>query len=453
MDPPNPPPPLRSAQAVAHLASFSARKAAANEPCSVHVVAVELYRENLRDLLLVPTPSSNRGREEHAGGAPAGNRTPDRAAAESRLADSTPTPLHVATCPLRGVWVKGAVEIAVDHRDGGVAALERVRAASARRAVGRTGLNADSSRSHLVVGFRVETTTGMEPGTTSLSAKLFLVDLAGCEKAAKSLAAGERLDEAKGINRSLSALGNVVSALVERDRVVKGGGGNPAVGGSSPGGGAAEEADSSPGSGGVRHHSPTVPHVPYRDSKLTFLLQESLGGNARATLVVCLSPDDADASETLSSLRFGARARRVSARLVKGERGNPSVPGSIPGGAAAEIAALRARVATLTKELAAAAAAASSRGRIEAIGSVDAGNRQTRDLPTKISKDGASGRVGARGGGVLDALTASLGDRTRGDVGEGHGGGRNEGWAAPIVAGVALSLLFQAIDGVTSAAA
>ncbi|ACO68636.1 predicted protein, partial [Micromonas commoda] len=94
--------------------------------------------------------------------------------------------------------------------------------------------------------------------------KLFLVDLAGCEKAAKSLAAGDRLDEAKGINKSLSALGNVVSALVERDR----------------------------------------PHVPYRDSKLTFLLQESLGGNARATLVVCLSPDVADTAETMSSLRF-----------------------------------------------------------------------------------------------------------------------------------------------------
>jgi len=451
MDPPNPPPPLRSAQAVAHLAAFSARKAAANEPCAVHVVAVELYRENLRDLLLVPTPSSNRGREEHAGGAPAGNRTPDRATADSRHADSTPTPLHVATCPLRGVWVRGAVEIAVDHRDGGVAALERVRAASARRAVGRTGLNADSSRSHLVVGFRVETTTGIEPRTSSSSAKLFLVDLAGCEKAAKSLAAGERLDEAKGINRSLSALGNVVSALVERDRVVKGGGGNPAVGGSSPGGAASEGGTDSPGSGGspsvgVRHHSPTVPHVPYRDSKLTFLLQESLGGNARATLVVCLSPDDADAPETLSSLRFGARARRVSARLVKGGGGNPSVPGSTPGGAAAEIAALRARVATLTKELAAAAAAA--RGRI---GSIDARDG-TRNLPTKFSKDGASGRVRARGVGVLDALTASLGDRTRGDDGDrGRGGGRNEGWAAPIVAGVALSLLFHAIDGVTAA--
>ena len=132
--------------------------------------------------------------------------------------------------------------------------------------------------------------------------------------------------------------------------------------------------------------------------------------------------------------------------MVKGGGGNPSVPGSIPGGAAAEIAALRARVATLTKELAAAAAAA--RGRI---GSTDARDG-TRNLPTKVSKDGASGRVRARGVGVLDALTASLGDRTRGDVGDrGHGGGRNEGWAAPIVAGVALSLLFHAIDGVTAA--
>ena len=351
--------------------------------------------------------------------------------------------MHVATCPHRGVWVRGAVEVDVDHRDGGRAALERLRAASARRAVGRTGLNADSSRSHLIVGFSVETTTttaattGIEPGT-SRSAKLFLVDLAGCEKAAKSLTTGERLDEAKGINRSLSALGNVVSALVERDRGAFGG--NPPVGSSSPDGGAGVQKQTS--------------HVPYRDSKLTFLLQESLGGNARATLVVCLSPDVTDTAETISSLRFGARARRVSARL---ERGNRSVvPGSIRGGgerAAAEIAALRAQVAALTRELAAASAA---RERIEATGSVDAGDR-TRNLPTKFSKFSrfdVSGRVRARGGGVLDALTASLGDGTtrfafrRSGVCE-----RNEGWAAPIVAGVALSLLFQAIDNVAPAAA
>ena len=121
--------------------------------------------------------------------------------------------------------------------------------------------------------------------------------------------------------------------------------------------------------------------------------------------------------------------------------------------AAAEIAALRAQVAALTRELAAASAA---RERIEATGSVDAGDR-TRNLPTKFSKLSrfdVSGRVRARGGGVLDALTASLGDGTtrfafrRSGVCE-----RNEGWAAPIVAGVALSLLFQAIDNVAVAAA
>ena len=168
-----------------------------------------------------------------------------------------------------------------------------------------------------------------------------------------------------------------------------------------------------------------------------------MGGNARATLVVCLSPDHSDTAETISSLRFGARARRVSARL---ERGNRSVPGSIPGGGAAEIAALRAQVAKLTRDLAAAAA----RGRIEATGSVDAG-----DLPTKFSKfsknDALSGRVRARGGGVLDALTATLGDGSARFAARGNVGERNEGWAAPIVAGVALSLLFQAIDKIAAA--
>ena len=338
----------------------------------------------------------------------------------------------------------------MDHRDGGKVALERLRAAGARRAVGRTGLNADSSRSHLIVGFRVETSKetapapGLEPGTSRSSAKLFLVDLAGCEKAAKSLAAGDRLDEAKGINKSLSALGNVVSALVERDRV-------GAFGGILRSGVRLPTEPTKPTR--PREQPPKAESQSKRPHRRTFLTgTRSSRSSCRNRWVetpgrrsLCASP------RTTRTPR--RRCRRCDSALARGGSRRGSNAGIVrsrvrfPAGALREIAALRAQVAILTRDLAAAAA----RGRIEATGSVDAG-----DLATKFSKfsknDALSGRVRARGGGVLDALTATLGDGSarfaiRGDV-----GGRNEGWAAPIVAGVALSLLFQAIDKIAAAA-
>merc|ERR1719478_156324 len=103
--------------------------------------------------------------------------------------------------------------------------------------------------------------------------KLYLVDLAGSEKVAKSGSAGDRdrLDEAKNINRSLSALGNVINALTDKK----------------------------------------VTHVPYRDSRLTRVLQESLGGNAKTSLIVTCSPSNFNELETISTLRFGQRAKMI----------------------------------------------------------------------------------------------------------------------------------------------
>jgi len=100
---------------------------------------------------------------------------------------------------------------------------------------------------------------------------LFLVDLAGSEKIGKTGASGQTLDEAKKINKSLSSLGNVINALTD--------------GKSS--------------------------HIPYRDSKLTRILQESLGGNARTTLIITCSPSPYNESETISTLRFGVRAKSI----------------------------------------------------------------------------------------------------------------------------------------------
>merc|ERR1711931_185319 len=101
--------------------------------------------------------------------------------------------------------------------------------------------------------------------------KLNLVDLAGSERQAKTGATGERLREATKINLSLSALGNVISALVD---------------GKSK-------------------------HIPYRDSKLTRLLQDSLGGNTKTLMVACVSPADNNYDETLSTLRYANRAKNI----------------------------------------------------------------------------------------------------------------------------------------------
>ena len=130
-------------------------------------------------------------------------------------------------------------------------------------------MNEHSSRSHscFLINVKQENLENQK----KLSGKLYLVDLAGSEKVSKTGAEGTVLDEAKNINKSLSALGNVISALADGNKS----------------------------------------HIPYRDSKLTRILQESLGGNARTTIVICCSPASFNESETKSTLDFGKRAKTV----------------------------------------------------------------------------------------------------------------------------------------------
>ncbi|XP_051531683.1 kinesin-like protein KIF17 [Myxocyprinus asiaticus] len=143
------------------------------------------------------------------------------------------------------------------------------------RSVGYTLMNKDSSRSHSIFTIHLEICNTDAAGEEHLRAgKLNLVDLAGSERQSKTGATGDRLQEATKINLSLSALGNVISALVD---------------GRSK-------------------------HIPYRDSKLTRLLQDSLGGNTRTLMVACLSPADNNYEESLSTLRYANRAKSIQNR-------------------------------------------------------------------------------------------------------------------------------------------
>jgi len=201
-------------------------------------------------------------------------------------------PLSIRESPTTGVYVEGATWVPVASPD---AALAVVSAAAGNRATAATLMNATSSRSHAVFMVRVERTRPGAGGPSSpplrSSSSLFLVDLAGSERVGRSGVSGERLDEARAINLSLSALGNCIAALAGvrgRGRAGRAGAGGQA-------------------------------HVPYRDSKLTRLLQDSLGGNARTVLIVTVSPEAASFSETSGTLEFGARASRVAVHATRNE--------------------------------------------------------------------------------------------------------------------------------------
>ncbi|KAI8451944.1 hypothetical protein BY996DRAFT_6431983 [Phakopsora pachyrhizi] len=151
------------------------------------------------------------------------------------------------------------------------------------RKVSSTIMNAESSQSHSIFVITIQQ-KHLKTGTQK-SGNLFLVDLAGSEKVEKTGVSGQTLEEAKKINKSLSALGMVINALNDGKSV----------------------------------------HIPYRDSKLTRILQESLGGNSRTTLVINCSPSGYNEAETLSTLQFGMRAKliknkaQVNAKLPSAE--------------------------------------------------------------------------------------------------------------------------------------
>lgn len=145
---------------------------------------------------------------------------------------------------------------------------EVLQTGSKARAVGATNANEHSSRSHCIHCVMVKGENLVNGEFTR--SKLWLVDLSGSERVAKTDAQGERLKEAQNINKSLSALGDVISALATKS-----------------------------------------PHIPFRNSKLTHLLQDSLGGDSKTLMFVQISPNENDVGETLCSLNFASRVRGI----------------------------------------------------------------------------------------------------------------------------------------------
>ena len=171
--------------------------------------------------------------------------------------------------------------------------LKHMRFGTRNRAVGRTDMNEHSSRSHLVVTVHVTSRNAVTQQT--FSGKLHLIDLAGSERLSKSGAVGERLKETQSINYSLSALGDVINARVNNN-----------------------------------------PHIPFRNSVLTQVLQDSLSNNSKTLMIVQTSPADSNVGETLCSLRFAARARTVELGKAKKNAAAPAGAGAAgaAGGAA-----------------------------------------------------------------------------------------------------------------------
>ena len=218
---------------------------------TVDVTMFQIYRDGLQDLLY----SKKAGKKGKKGA----QQEDDNDAADLKitLAQHSSTGL---------VQVDGAVTMSATTPSE---VMKIFAEGSARRKVASTQMNAESSRSHLVCSLVVNIVSKNSGKKTT--GKLTLVDLAGSERVEKSGASGDALKEAQSINKSLSALGDVIASLTS---------------GSS--------------------------HIPYRNHTLTMLMSDSIGGNAKTLMFVNTSPADYNSSETSSSLQFGNRCKDIT---------------------------------------------------------------------------------------------------------------------------------------------
>eukprot|EP00054_Salpingoeca_dolichothecata_P019952 m.125031 g.125031 ORF g.125031 m.125031 type:complete len:681 (+) comp23441_c0_seq2:109-2151(+) len=185
--------------------------------------------------------------------------------------------MKVRQHPKLGIYVENLAELVVRSWEDIAALLEQ---GNKVRTVGATEMNKESSRSHSVFTISLQQ-KDERSNSEGVGAKINLVDLAGSERADSTGATGDQLKEGAAINKSLSALGNVINCL----------------------------ADPKKKSG----------HIPYRDSKLTRILQESLGGNTQTVMLTAISPADINFEETLNSLNYANRAKNIKNVTKKNE--------------------------------------------------------------------------------------------------------------------------------------
>ncbi|WZZ01547.1 hypothetical protein YC2023_073875 [Brassica napus] len=232
----------------------------------IHVSFIEIHKEEVQDLLDPSTINKSDTKVAHVPGKP---------------------PIQIRESSNGVITLAGSTEVSVSTLKEMAACLDQ---GSVSRATGSTNMNNQSSRSHAIFTISVEQMRKINNNTDSsengslkeeyLCAKLHLVDLAGSERAKRTGSDGMRFKEGVHINKGLLALGNVISALGDEKKRKDGA------------------------------------HVPYRDSKLTRLLQDSLGGNSRTVMIACISPADINAEETLNTLKYANRARNIRNKPV-----------------------------------------------------------------------------------------------------------------------------------------
>ncbi|KAJ1551821.1 hypothetical protein HK096_001633 [Nowakowskiella sp. JEL0078] len=242
---------------------------------TVHVSFLELYNEDLNDLLATPieevevTPGWNNSFSAKNPGRKRGPGHGSILIRETKDGSIGVTGLEERKC--------------VEAED----ILRFLALGSTLRRTFATNINAQSSRSHAIFSIhlvqQVSTTEGYR--TQSKSSKFHFVDLAGSERLKRTNATGDRQKEGIAINGGLLALGKVISALADRESI------NP----SKDKDGLMAEAV----------------HIPYRNSKLTRILKDSLGGNSQTMMIACVSPSIDDLSETRSTMRYASRARHI----------------------------------------------------------------------------------------------------------------------------------------------
>ena len=224
---------------------------------TVRVSYFEVYNEHVRDLLTPSRPSNS----DH------------------------PYYLKIREHPVEGPYIKDLTDLPVKNYPE---LLRYMRIGDASRTTASTKMNDTSSRSHAVFTIMLKQIHHdlSTDSTTERLARIRLVDLAGSERAKSTEATGARLREGSNINKSLTTLGRVIAALADprHGRVHNGGKGrNKDV-------------------------------VPYRDSILTWLLKDSLGGNSKTAMIACIGPSDYD--ETLSTLRYADQAKHIRTRAI-----------------------------------------------------------------------------------------------------------------------------------------